>query len=107
MLLEDLVKSLLFFEVATVVMSEETIVFISSVLPVIHGLITQLASTDNDSSIIQQFKDIVRSALKSRWLIDTSPTQVPVLAAALDPRIHSLKFLNSSDRIATRDAIIE
>jgi hypothetical protein len=104
-ILEDLVKCLQPFEIATVLMNEESNVSLSSIVPIIHGLINQLASVDKDSAVISEFKIIVTTALKRRWSIDVTPNCVQVLSTALYPHFPSLNFLNSSDKLVTRDAI--
>ena len=94
-ILEDLSKVLAHLEVATVFLSEENNVSISGVLPIVHGLIAKLEVKDDDSSCINKFKTKVSIALRRRWQLDyLNPTEIPVLASALDPRFRNLKYLD-------------
>ena len=52
-----------YLEVATVFLSEQNIVSISCMLPVVHGLITKLEVVHDDSSFIKEFKTKVSAAL--------------------------------------------
>ena len=95
LILEDVSKVLKHLEIATVFLSAENNVSISAVLPVVHGLLTKLAIEEEDSSCIKQFKTQVSSALKRRWGLDElDASQIPLLATAVDPRFHNLKFLH-------------
>jgi len=92
LILEDLSKVL---EQLEVFLSEENNVSISAVLPVVYGLVTKLAIEENDSSCIKQFKIKVSNALKQRWELDgLNPSEVPLLATALDPRFRNLKMIS-------------
>ena len=80
-------------------LSEENNVFISAVLPVVYGLVTKLAVEEDDSSCIKQFKIQVSNALKRKWGLDSlNPSEVPLLATAVDPRFCNLKFLDDKLR---------
>ena len=94
----DLAKELLAplqqIEVATTYFSEENKVSISSVLPILYGIVDNLSITDGDSSIVKAFKETVVDSIKRRWsLDDISP--ILGLSTVLDPRFKQLKFLTS------------
>ena len=78
--------------------SEENNVSISAVLPVVYGLVTKLAVEEDDSSCIKQFKIQVSNTLKRRRLDSLNPSEVPLLATAVDPRFCNLKFLDDKLR---------
>ena len=99
MILEELVKSLHPLEIATTFMSAEYNASLSSVIPVIHGLTSQLVPANDDSSVIKQFKNTVVAALKRRWSLENAdPCQISMLATVLDPRFRNLKFLNNDQK---------
>ena len=97
----DLAKELLAplqqIEVATTYFSEENKVSISSVLPILYGIVDNLSITDGDSSIVKAFKETVVDSIKRRWsLDDISP--ILGLSTVLDPRFKQLKFLTSAQK---------
>jgi len=93
--LEDLSKVLEQLEVAMVFLRKENDVSIFAVLPVVYGLVTKLAVEEDDSSCIKQLKIQDFNALKRRWGLDSlNPSEVPLLATAVDPRFCNLKFLD-------------
>jgi len=50
---------------------------------------------EDDSSCIKEFKTKVSAALQRRWgLKYLDPSEIPVLASAVDPRFRNLKFLS-------------
>jgi len=103
MILEDLVKLLQPLEVATVFLSEEHNTSLSAVLPIVHGLVSQLVSTEDDYGTMRQFKVTVSSALRRSWSLDNiAPKKVSVLATALDARFQTLKFLTEDQKLAVR-----
>ena len=86
---EDLVKILESFIIATTFLSYEENVSISSVFPILHGLIDQLKPSIDpaDSTAIRQFKDKVSQKIKRRWELDSININSPLLlTSALDPR---------------------
>ena len=84
-------------EVATTYFSEENKVSISSVLPILYGIVDNLSITDGDSSIVKAFKETVVDSIKRRWsLDDISP--ILGLSTVLDPRFKQLKFLTSAQK---------
>ena len=107
MILEDLVKPLQPLEVATVFLSEEHNTSLSAVLPIVHGLVSQLVSTEDDSATMRQFKVTVSSTLRRRWSLDNiAPKKVSVLATALDARFRTLKFLTEDQKLAVRAELL-
>ena len=106
-LLSDLIKCLHPLEVATVLLCEENHTSLSLVLPVIHGLISQLVATEEDSALIRQFKVTVSTELRRKWSLDdvTTASVVSTVATALDPRFRSLKFLNEEEKLAVKKSI--
>lgn len=87
MILEDLVKPLQPLDVATVFLSEVHNTSLSAVLLIVHGLVSQLVSTEDDSATMRQFKVTVSPALRRRWSLDNiAPKKVSVLGTALDAR---------------------
>ena len=104
----DLAKELLAplqqIEVATVYFSEESKVSISSVLPILYGIMDNLAVADEDSSIVKNFKQTVVSSIKRRWsLHDISP--ILGLTTVLDARFKLLKFLPDTQKSDIVDAL--
>ena len=85
--IEELSKVLEPLEVATVFLSSDNNISLSTVLPVVHGLINQLDSDGDDSLSVKNFKEKVVTGLKQKWELDSiSTTRVSVIATALDPR---------------------
>lgn len=65
----------------------------SSVYTVIHGLITNLETAEEDLPAIKHFKVIVAAALKRRWSFDEIDlTTLPALLSVLDPRFKVPSF---------------
>ena len=80
-------KALHTLEIATVFISSQSTCSLSSVLPVIHGVVGQLEAIEDDSAAIREFKCIVISALKRKWgLEEINTEQIYVLSTFLDPR---------------------
>ena len=107
MVLEELVKVLEPLEVATVFLSKEQNTSLSTVYPVVHGLVVKLNATE-DSEAIRSCKVKVAAAIRRRWDLDSlDVTQVSVLATALDPRFRSLKFLTADKRVAVKAKLLQ
>ena len=95
-LLGDLVKILHPLEIGTTYLCSEATSSLSSILPVLFGIIKHLEVKETDSTNIRRFKISVDSQIRSRWqLDDIDPSDIKVIAAALDPRYKALKFLNA------------
>ena len=94
-LLADLVKSLHPLEIGTTHQCSESMSSISSILPVLFGILMHVGVEESDSANIQRFKISDESQIKSRWgLNEIACTDIKVIATALDPRYKSLKFLS-------------
>ena len=95
-LLSDLVKILHPLEIGTTYLCSEATSSLSSVLPVLFGIINNLEVKENDSTCIRRFKISVDSQIRSRWHLDNiDSSDVKLLAAALDPHHKALKFLSA------------
>lgn len=108
LILEDLKKILQPFEIATVILSKETNVSLSTVLPIVHGLKKKMTIVEEDSPVVKQFKTKIVEAMAKRWdLQNLEPTQVSVLATALDPRFRQLSFLSIEQKEELKTAILQ
>ena len=59
-----------------------------------RNFFTSMDSEEGDSTSIIAFKTAIRESIMRRWSLNgIEPDSPPVLAAALDPRFKSLKFL--------------
>ena len=88
-LLEQLKAVLCPFQVATTYLSSEYNVSISTMLPVIHGIIKNIQPDSGDFTLIQTSKNIVAKELIRRFhfnKIDPTDPSIPLLATFLDPR---------------------
>ena len=93
-MLEELAKLLEPLEIATLSFCTEKKVAISCVLPVMHSAMTSMGCEEGDLPSIVAFKTAVVDLIMKRWSLDgMEPNSLLVLAAALDPRFKSLKFL--------------
>ena len=105
-LLEELAKLLEPLEVATVFFCTERKVLISCILPIMHNVFTSMDSEEGDSASITAFKTAVRESVMRRWSLDgIEPDSPLVLAAALDPRFKSLKFLTDDLKQSVREEL--
>lgn len=96
-LLQELKDVLHPLQVATTYLSSEFNISISSLLPVVHGMIKNLQPKESDSVAIKDFKKLVVQQIRKRWNIDgVDPTNpnASLLATVLDPRFKNVKFLN-------------
>ena len=73
--------------------SEEEKASISSILPILYGIIENLSITDEDLVTIKEFKVTVAESIKQRWSLD-SLCPILALSAILDARFKQLKFLD-------------
>ena len=107
-LLEELAKLLEPLEVATVFFCTERKVSISCILPIMHNVFTSMDSEEGDSASITAFKTAVRESVMRRWSLDgIEPDSPLVLAAALDPRFKSLKFLTDDLKQSVREELLQ
>ena len=108
-LLEQLKAVLYPFQVATTYLSSEYNVSISTMLPVIHGIVKNMQPDSGDLTSIQTFKNIVAKELTQRWHlneIDPTDPSIPLLATFLDPRFKDTKFLNRSQKSSLESSVI-
>ena len=97
-LLGNLVKILHPLEIGTSYLCSEATSSLSSILPVLFGIIKHLEVKETDSTNIRRFKISVDSQIRNRWhLDDIDSLDIKVLAAALDPRYKALRFLNAEE----------
>lgn len=107
-LIKDLAEVLEVIEVATTQLSGEKYPTMSLVLPLVFGLRSQLAESDDDRCAVALFKRKLREQLTVRFsLDDLDPTSLPVLCTALDPRFRSLSFMDLLDREEAKHKLIE
>ena len=95
-LLGQMVTALKPLQVATTALCEAKVVSISLVYPVINGLMKKhLVIADGDLHAVKTFKTTVVAEIQDRFKPESPDIAdaAPVLAAALDPRYHQLKFL--------------
>jgi len=106
-LIEDILPVLKALKRATTVISTDMNVSSSVIYPVTHGLQTKhLITCDGDCETVAAFKAAVSASLTRHLLSDVNLfKKIPVIAAALDPRHKQLKFLSSSQRLATREHV--
>lgn len=100
-LIEQLVTALKPLQVATTALCEAEIVSITLVYPVINGLLKKhLAAKPDDLAPIQAFKETVSQQIKCRFIPDSLEIVdiPPLLAAAVDPHYHQLKFVSERQR---------
>ena len=84
--------------------SEEEKASVSSILPILYGIIENLSITDGDSAIIKEFKRKVTESIEQRWSLDNL-CPVLALSAVLDARFKQLKFLEDTKKSAVIDAL--
>ena len=84
--------------------SEEEKASISSILPILYGIIENLSITDEDLVTIKEFKVTVTESIKRRWSLDNL-CPILALSAILDARFKQLKFLEDIQKSAIIDAL--
>ena len=70
----------------------------------INGLLSNhLKENVDDLHAVKAFKKVVRDQIEERFDFKSSviADRIPVLAAALDPHYHHMKFLSTSQRTMT------
>ena len=109
-LLQELKDVLHPLQVATTYLSSEFNVSISSLLPVVHGMIKNLQPKESDSVAIKDFKKLVLQQIRKRWNIDgvdpTNPS-ASLLATVLDPRFKNVKFLNRAQHSQLEESLAQ
>ena len=107
LVLEKLVKVLEPFEIVTVVLSKETNISLSTVLPIVHGLKRKMIIDKDDSPVVRQFKAKIVAAVEKRWnLASFVPTEVSVLATVLDPWFQQFSFWTEEQKDQVRAALL-
>uniref|UniRef100_A0A8C1N977 HAT C-terminal dimerisation domain-containing protein n=1 Tax=Cyprinus carpio TaxID=7962 RepID=A0A8C1N977_CYPCA len=107
-LLEELCTALKSFECATVFMSGQEYITVSSLPPLVKGLLKSTEGAAYDSASVKSFQVTAFEQLQNRWketLFDQVDNPV-VLSSALDPRFRRLKFL-SPEQIITVQAKVQ
>lgn len=80
---------------ATTYLCSEFNVSISSLLPVVHGMIKNLQPKESDSVAIKDFKKLVVQQIRKRWNIDgVDPTNPSASLLATVTRFKNVKFLS-------------
>uniref|UniRef100_A0AAQ6AK64 HAT C-terminal dimerisation domain-containing protein n=1 Tax=Amphiprion ocellaris TaxID=80972 RepID=A0AAQ6AK64_AMPOC len=100
-LLEELSAALKPFECATVFMSGQKYTTVSSIPPLVKGLLKSTQNAAFESAPLRAFQLTATEQLQERWkgetfFSDTAPNTV-ILATALDPRFRRLKFLSPDE----------
>ena len=107
LVLEKLVKVLEPFEIVIVVLSKETNISLSTVLPIVHGLKRKMIIDEDDSPVARQFKAKIVVAVEKRWnLASFVPTEVSVLATVLDPWFQQFSFWTEEQKDQVRAALL-
>ncbi|CAJ1087268.1 E3 SUMO-protein ligase ZBED1-like [Xyrichtys novacula] len=100
-LLEELLKALKRFEVATVFMSGQNYVTISAVPTLVRGLLKAIQNASFESPLMKAFQATMTEQLKKQWDRETSFTDTAlnavIMSAALNPRFKKLKSLTPQD----------
>ena len=102
-LISQLIVVLKPLPVATTALCEEHNVSVSLVYPVVYGLLKKhFPPVSDDRPAVKLFKETVSQELKRRFDPDSEGIveDPPVLASAIDPRYHQLKFFSSELRSA-------
>ena len=110
-MVEDLLKALKPLQAATTALSLEQNASISTVCPIVAGLLNHMSSAEGDSTAIRSFRERVTTDLKERFpttgSADDCSENVAWLSAAIDPRFKELKFLSPELRPHMRSALEE
>jgi len=107
-LLEELSTALKPFECATVFMSGQEYITVSSLPPLVKGLLKSTEGAAYDSASVKSFQATAVEQLQQRWketVFDQVDNPV-ILCSALDPRFRRLKFL-SPEQIITVQAKLQ
>ena len=105
---EQLVKVLKPLQVATTALCESEIVSLSLVYRVTYGALTiHLCVKPDDLPPVKSFKEKVTAEIKCRFSLGSLEIEdnAPILAAAVDPHYHQLKFLSDGQRSVIRDSL--
>ena len=108
-LLAELKPLLHVLQVATTYLSLEYNVSISTVFPIVQGIVKSMELTEEDSPSVCQFKKTVCQGIKSRWNLDGINLENPrsdLIAVCLDPRFRLTKFLDPHKRLDIQSSIV-
>ena len=103
-LARELLAPLKQIETATVYMSEEEKASVSSILPILHGIIENINIADEDSVTIKEFKTAITESIEKRWSLDDL-CPILHLSTILDTRFKQLKFLQDEQKCSIIDAL--
>uniref|UniRef100_A0A1A8ACL7 Uncharacterized protein n=1 Tax=Nothobranchius furzeri TaxID=105023 RepID=A0A1A8ACL7_NOTFU len=105
-LLGELSTALEPFDAATEYMSGEKYTTISSVPPLIKGLVKSVENMDFETVGAQVFQKTAKEQLEQRWSNATSFSETSqntvIVSSSLDPRFKKLKFLSAEDSCASK-----
>jgi len=110
-LLEELERALKPFECATVYLSGESYVTLSSLPLLINGLLKSAQTTSSfENPHILVFQKAAENEITERWQNELEFTEAThntsLIASALDPRCHRLKFLSADDILRMQGKIL-
>ncbi|XP_058252538.1 E3 SUMO-protein ligase ZBED1-like [Hemibagrus wyckioides] len=107
-LLEELAKALQAFESATVYLSGDSYVTVSALPPLVRWLLKS-THTIYDTGPVQAFQAAASEDTTARWSREVTVTDdnpnIPIIAAALDPRFRKLKFLTTGERFSVQNKV--
>ena len=109
-LISDLIVALRPLQVATTALCNENNVSISSIYPIVNGLLKKhLVISSDDNHAVKVFKEIVSTHLRKRFNPDSVniAEEPAALATALDPRYHQIKFFSDEQRSFTHRKLCE
>ena len=102
-------KVLHLFEVATTALNSETNVSLSSVVPIISGLLKSVPDNLDNGPDIAELKEVLRTKLTEKCDLDSLPlgtSAVSLVATILDPRFKKLSFLSATARSSAYSALL-
>ena len=103
-LLHQMVNVLKPLQMTTIVMCTDRDVSASLVYPLLNGLLNHhLSASSNDLQPVQKFKETVAKELRKRFKFD--PTNVMVLACAVDLRYHHLNSFKVEERLLVQQQL--
>jgi hypothetical protein len=108
LMLERLTAVLKPFKVATQYLSGDLYVSMSSLMPVITGLLENVATSEADSANIKQMKSTISKQLHERFPQIQPPHWIilALTASLLDPRFHSLSFVSNNLAAVIRSRVV-
>ena len=93
-------------QIATTAMSSEQNVSASCILPVVNGLKNNfLKIIPTDGTLLKSFQQTVSTEMSKRFNMGLDADSISAVAACLDPRHKSLKFLNETLRLRIHEHI--